>query len=425
MLIEFSVENFRSFAGEQVLSMNAGRFRSQRVGSVINSEFNGAPHTLRSLAVMGSNGSGKSSLIRAIWLLQELVENSAQKMQKGDKLPVTPQKLDSSLRDNPSKFQIIFSHNSVVYTYAFSATSEYFVHECLHEKRRGAPIKEVFSRSRREDGKYDWNLGTLPAENARVWRDSTRLNALFLSTAVQLNSDELALPFEWLTDSLRIIWGDVPFSPSLTSHLIKDHVDDGCRSAILNIVREADLGIKNIVVHERQFDENLVPTDAPEEMRRRMIQELKDSTFYEPEFLHRDRQGDTVTFEFEDESDGTQKLYSLAGPIVTSLRHNVTLIVDELDTSLHPLLLRLIVSLFQNPENDLSTSQLIFSTHDAGLLDSNILERDQFVFAEKRRGATELIPLIDYRPRKGEAIRDNYLRGRYGGIPAISRVKGT
>jgi AAA15 family ATPase/GTPase len=176
------------------------------------------------------------------------------------------------------------------------------------------------------------------------------------------------------------------------------------------------------MIEDVAFDASSLPIDMPDEVRETIINEMQDETFYSARFEHRTRQLQRVLFDFDEESDGTKRLFSMAGALVTAIRHNFTLVIDEIEESLHPYIVRLLVQMFQNPEIENSTAQLIFTTHSDGLLDSGLLERDQFWFVEKRRGATELIPLNDYRPRKGEAVRLNYLRGRYGGVPAIPSV---
>lgn len=421
MLIDFSVANFRSFASAQRLSLSAGRFNSDRVGSIQNTASKTAPHLLRVAAIMGANGAGKSNLIKALEFFQQFVAMSAQSMQRGDKIDVVPFRLDNEFSEKASAFEISFVYENVEYHYNFSVNRKEVVSEVLLSRTKDRTLKEVFSRQLNIDGNA-WNLGSLPKAQARLWRQSTRPNALFLSTAVQLNSDDLAKPFEWLTKRLRVQTSDDPFSPSLTSHLIKDHVSDGCRTAIFNLLREADLGIRNVVVEEEDFDESSLPADMPDEIKSNLSADLKGKKFLSAKFEHRTKQMNTILFDYDEESEGTQRLFEIAGPWITSLRHDYTLVVDEIENSLHPFLVRLLVQMFQTPEREDGRAQLIFSTHNDGVLDAGVLERDQFWFVEKRRGQSELIPLIDYKPRKGEAVRSNYLKGRYGGVPAIAHV---
>jgi hypothetical protein len=125
-------------------------------------------------------------------------------------------------------------------------------------------------------------------------------------------------------------------------------------------------------------------------------------------------------FDFQDESEGTQKLFALAGPIFEILKHGQVLIVDELDRSLHALLVRQLIEMFQNPDLNQKGAQLIFTTHDTSLLDGGLLRRDQIWFVEKDDAqASRLYPLSDFSPRKGEALERGYLAGRYGAVPIL------
>jgi AAA15 family ATPase/GTPase len=127
-----------------------------------------------------------------------------------------------------------------------------------------------------------------------------------------------------------------------------------------------------------------------------------------------------VEFLGEDESLGTQRFFSIAGPIIVALERGQVLAVDEIDDSLHPLLVRRLVELFHSPETNPHGAQLIMNTHDATMLDTRLFRRDQIWFTEKDSvGASRLYPLSDYSPRKDEALSKGYLHGRYGAVPAL------
>ena len=144
-----------------------------------------------------------------------------------------------------------------------------------------------------------------------------------------------------------------------------------------------------------------------------------------PHFVHR-VEGREYQFEMAEESAGTQLFFSLSGPLLDLLERGRLLIVDELDSSLHPLLVQRIVDLFQSPETNPKGAQLVFTTHDVSLLDSQKMRRDQVWFTEKDNDqVSHLFPLLDFSPRKGEALEKNYLGGRYGGIPILGPMKET
>jgi AAA15 family ATPase/GTPase len=128
----------------------------------------------------------------------------------------------------------------------------------------------------------------------------------------------------------------------------------------------------------------------------------------------------------EEESNGTQKLFQLALPVLLALREGSVLVVDELESSLHPSLAQEIVILFNNPSKNPNNAQLIFSTHDTNLLGTilgePVLRRDQVWLTEKDpEGGTVLYPLTDYKPRKSENLERGYLQGRYGAIPFLGK----
>ena len=120
------------------------------------------------------------------------------------------------------------------------------------------------------------------------------------------------------------------------------------------------------------------------------------------------------------ESEGTLQMFAVSTPILEALEKGHVLFIDELDTSLHPLLVRSLVEMFHNPDINRCNAQLIFNTHDTTLLDQSLFRRDQIWFTEKDAdGAADLYSLLDFSPRKNEALAKGYLQGRYGAIPFL------
>jgi uncharacterized protein len=140
-----------------------------------------------------------------------------------------------------------------------------------------------------------------------------------------------------------------------------------------------------------------------------------------PKFLHSSDKG-RAQFNLGDESEGTQRLFMLAGPLFEILRTGSVLFVDELDRSLHALLVRQLIEMFQNPSLNPAGAQLVFTTHDTSLLSGDLLRRDQVWLVEKDADqASRLYPLTDFAPRKKEALERGYLSGRYGAVPVLKR----
>ncbi|WP_334191076.1 AAA family ATPase, partial [Noviherbaspirillum sp.] len=142
-------------------------------------------------------------------------------------------------------------------------------------------------------------------------------------------------------------------------------------------------------------------------------------------FYHATEQGKAV-FDLADESNGTRNLLFLAGPVLDILNRGLTLVIDELDTSLHTLLVRELVRLFHRPDVSIGGAQLVFTTHDTSLLDApDLFRRDQIWFVEKdHEQASSLVSLSEFSPRKNEALERGYLIGRYGGVPFLSHTLG-
>ena len=129
---------------------------------------------------------------------------------------------------------------------------------------------------------------------------------------------------------------------------------------------------------------------------------------------------DPVSLDFEDESSGTQRFFALIGPWIDILDNGYTVFIDEIETSLHPILVREILRLLFCSKNNPRGAQIVFTTQNTILLDNTLMRRDQIWFTEKTpAGTTHLYPLTDYQPRKDEALAKGYLAGRYGAIPFL------
>jgi len=189
------------------------------------------------------------------------------------------------------------------------------------------------------------------------------------------------------------------------------------------------LGISDIVVKRKKVDIDTLrfPDGMPSDVRSKIIMEIEDRKGFDVNMIHKNIvTGDNVPIPLEDESDGTQEFFKLIGPWMQARVFGMTVFVDEIEASLHPLLTGELVRAFQDYFVEVgkgqSQAQLVFATHDTTLLDPELLRRDQIWFTEKDKdGGTRLCPLSDYRPRKGEAIQKGYLSGRYGGVPILER----
>ena len=417
MLIEFSVTNFRSFRERQTLSL--AKARGQELSKTNSFKVNAANEfqLLRSAAIYGPNAGGKSNLLRAVETMKDIVLNSANQ-QRGDELPVDPFRLDSTTQEKPSEFEIIFIVEGVRYQYGFTATKERINEEWLlaYPKKRPQRWFDRIWNSEKET--YDWELGGNLTGAKQLWQKSTRDNALFLSTAVQLNSQQLQPIYDWFMNKLRTSqvggWG-IGFSASLCENEEKIQV--------LEFLKAADLGITDIEVDTEVFDPQKLPDHMPESIKNDLVKQMKGKKVLDKvRTIHKTMEGNIVAFDLlEDESDGTQRFFGFAGPWLDSLESGNVLFIDELHENLHPKLVQFLVQLFHSDITNPNNAQLVFTTHETSILNQEVFRRDQIWFSEKNSSqASELYPLTDFSPRKGkENLELAYLSGRYGALPFV------
>lgn len=413
MLLEFRVSNFRSIRDEQVLSMVAASGDKTFADTHLASTgLKGLPNVVRSAVVYGANASGKSTLLLALHYMRTVVAESATVIQPNQTYNVQPFKLDAAKLTEPTSFVLSFVMRGVRYEYAFAMRPERFVSESLTVYRTARPT-QLYSRQLAADGQsYDYEFSSLLPGPKKLWQDSTRPNALFLSTAAQLNSELLGQVLRDIVHSIFYIPAGVDITHDFTTALLK--TSDG-RDAVRKFLTEADISIANVQTVSRKGIHNQIMFGAEGQTQTNRI----EGEFILPVFEHKTLQG-SATFELHEESQGTQRLFGLIAPLTEVLKKGQTLVVDELDSSLHTLLVRQLVSLFHSAETNPLGAQLIFTTHDTALLDTELFRRDQIWLTEKDdHQATRVYPLSDFSPRKGEAIERGYLTGRYGGIPFL------
>lgn len=418
MLVEFRVENFRSLRQEQVLSLVASKDKTLQETNAIDTGLKAAPSLLRSAAIYGANASGKSNLIKALQYMRSMVVESAT-LQPGQPFSVQPFLLDEQSAVEPSAFEASFLLDGVRYQYGFAMARERIVSEHLLVYKAFKPQRWYERRYDDKIGKDVYEFGSGLKGRKSLWEEATRPNSLFLSMAVQLNSESLRPVFDWFVKGLVIFNEQSRLNPGVSIQMLKQA--QGCKQ-ICDLLSAADISIADIKVVTRKVPGQTVHFDlaaGKTEVRQEEVEE------HELRFSHVTEHGQ-AEFELDDESSGTRNLLFLTGPVLSILEKGLTLVIDELDTSLHTLLVRELVRLFHNPEINTGGAQLIFTTHDTSLLDaSGLLRRDQVWLVEKdRRQASELIGLSEFSPRKNEAIERGYLMGRYGGIPLLDQHLG-
>ena len=416
MLIEFSVTNYRSFLPPQSLTLTANTAAELQEENSFVSPVSTLPRLLRSAVVYGPNAAGKSNLIHAIAFMKKFILSSAKESQEGEKINATPFLFNRQGSNNPSEFEVLFIQDGIRYQYGFAVNSERVTGEWLFAYPESRAQKWFERNYDSETQKDIWYFGPKFTGIRKVWQEATRSNALFLSTAIQLNNEQLKPVFNWFDRKLRVITQGENISPEFSTNECEKEEK---KKKILKFVNAADPSIADIFLEKKDFSMEDLPADMPQSIKEEIAKDLKGKKLTEMFFKHPSSDtGEDVVLDFDEESAGTRKLFALAGPWLDVLENGFVLFVDELDTSLHPLLVRFLLNLLHNPEANQHNAQLVFTTHDTTVLDQTLMRRDQVWFVEKdAENATSLYPLSDYKPRKGEALQKGYLYGRYGALP--------
>lgn len=425
MLLQFSVKNFKTFKEPATLSLIASNYDKSLEETNVESDNIFELRILRSAIVYGANASGKSKLIEALAFMRRLVLDSSKESQKGDPIEIEPFLFEVNAAQQPSEFEVIFMHKNEVFRYGFEVTKASIVAEWLYHRPKNKEV-ELFYR---EGNTFDVNAKKFPKGDILAKAELVRENALMLSVAAQFNDKIAGHAWDWFLGLLILSglneYGYQGFTMNKTVQPAEKH-------RILEIMKAADLGIHDLKPLEYDFSQ--LPVGTPLELRmaleRRMNENgekvfsdvLASHSVYDE---HNELVGEVQLSMEDEESSGTKKFYAITGPVIDALRNGHVLIVDELDSKLHPNLVCKIVSAFNSAQTNPSGAQLIFNTHDTNLLSSNLFRRDQIWFTEKDRyGAAKLYSLADFK-EVGAPVRNNanyeinYIRGKYGAVPYL------
>ncbi|MCU7934449.1 MAG: ATP-binding protein [Candidatus Thiodiazotropha sp. (ex Dulcina madagascariensis)] len=420
MLVEFSVKNFLSICEQATLSLVAVKGQELEETNTFQPDAPSTPAMLRSAAIYGPNAAGKSNVIRALQTMERLVIESAGQSQAGEALAVTPFLLNESARSQPSEFEVTFISQGVRYQYGFAATKERITEEWLLAYPKGRPQRWIDRAYDEKSQSYAWRTMDKLTGKKQTWQAATRPNALFLSTAVQLNNQQLKPVFDWFSDTLHVT-GFGRWNPTFSIDLCEK---EKTREKIMSFLQAADIDIEGIELQNEKFNINDLPDDMSEAAKNEIVEKYQGKSFVSVKTSHVSDSGKKVLFDMDDESDGTQKIFALAGPWLDILENGYVLIIDELHDNLHPLIVEFLIKLFHSENTNPKNAQLIFSTHDTSILNQEIFRRDQIWFCDKDKDhATQLYPLTDFSPRKGvENLERGYLSGRYGALPYLKNI---
>lgn len=403
MLLEFKCSNHRSVKDEISFSMIAG---SDNTSEDLLREFGGVK-VLRSAIIYGANGSGKSNFINALAFVQSLVVNSINH-QPGQGILQVPHKLCSL--ETPSEYSIQFVKNDIRYAYGFSIKQNMVYEEYLYYFPKGRQVK-IFERNGMEIKPGDRYKGIFEV-SINVLKD----NRLFLSCAANFsNVEEVTDAFMFFNSDMVVYNPDINNWTERSIQLMQENPQ--IKKIFIDILRALGTEAKDVRVKldKVNFAELQRELSLPDELK--VLLGSQGGKRIEAKIVYDQFEVDLMT----EESEGVKRLFQMICPIIDILNSGKILICDELESSLHESVISQIVQLFHFNQKE-KFAQLIFSTHDTSLLDTDLFRRDQVWFTQlNEERATDLYSLVEIKNvRKRENLKKGYVSGKYGAIPMLN-----
>ncbi|MEN8907575.1 MAG: ATP-binding protein [Clostridiales bacterium] len=439
MLLRFNVENFLSFNNSQELSMYSSRVRKHKEHTIEYTDFS----VLKSAFLYGANASGKSNFVKSISYAKNIIINGISNTNLFNKYF----KVDKNNIDKPSKFEFEIMIENTVYIYGLGlllnkkiVTDEWLYKYTLKSKKEVT----IFER---ENNKVIFNEDILFDENSKkrmsVYIDDikTMPSSLFLSEIAtkHLENEDIKLlevVHNWFKYNLITIF---PESEFLNKLLIG--YDKKLNKLFSKYLKGFDTGISEITVSETEDFSNVLDEINNKQLVNDIInlEKNREIIFYDKtkkklfsfrknvndnltinklNIIHEGKNNDSISFEYEEESDGTRRLFDLI-PLYTELESSRTILIDEFDRSLHPKLSKKFIELFYTISKD-TKSQLIVTTHESSLLDLLLVRRDEIWFIEREKdGSSKIFTLDQFKERFDKSVEKAYLLGRYGALPTF------
>ncbi len=417
MLLSFSVENFYSYRERQTLSLLAeDRENLIENTTPIDAMALRGHRVVKFAGIYGANASGKTNFLLAFHRLTEIIANSAKESTSADQLPVTAFQLDDAWAKRPTQFSATFVIDNVVYVYDVSLTKDRIHSEELTAFSKTHP-QRLFSRRVNSDGKSQWHFSRTHFRRDKALESRTRHNSLYLSVGALFNHPQLAMISEYFS---RCSFRAPQFARAdfikLTSRCDSDTKFHRWAAEMLSVAHTGIAALRLAETHDAQGEHVRSVRSETAKAHFRHVKEMQ--------VAHLKADGQTVWWPIGWESEGTRQLLSLLRSWYDILSQGGLVLVDEIEASLHPLLCRRLLTMLAETRPGEHQGQLIFTTHDTTLLDQSILRRDQIILADKSNdGATQLVSLLHYTPRAGEALQKGYLSGRYGAVPLLTEFK--
>ncbi|MFI9581924.1 ATP/GTP-binding protein [Streptomyces sp. NPDC052236] len=424
MLLRFRVTNHKSIRDTTELVLTKSSFEGVRP-----KDGDWSSVTNRVVGIFGPNASGKTTLLDAMDFAVKAIKNSANWSDRKS-FPHAPFLLDKDSKRETSAYEFDFTVKGTRHAYGFESSSKGVASEWLYSFPEGRR-RILFERSGPESDDVTFSRN-LRGENVRISRLMGSYN-LYLSTASMANHAYLRRIHHYLTKHLPYAAFSEFYKQSRIMSVKKWIEDKEALQQAQTLLRFADLGIHRLSLEEIEIDEKT--KSSMHRAMKAILEEGDDEEEFFANFLEEQRKvisfwhkgsspEDSHNLALSDESSGTVAWLSLALPALREIKYGGVLLVDELDSSLHPRLASALIAMFKSPKINPLGAQLVFTSHDTSLmghLSGDGLDREEMWFAEKSPdGVTEIYPLTDFPVKKDHNIERRYLGGRYGAVPTLA-----
>ena len=410
MIVDFTVENFRSIKNEQLFSLYVDKKNNHHAGNISYAEDDIG--LLKSVAIYGANASGKTNLLLAIQALRKLIVESGD-WKDGDPIDCyEPYLLSDETSSKPTKLEMEFYAGKERYKYSVEYNLEEILFEKLDQYKTSKP-SNIFTRTAPDD----WKM----VKFGDSYKGGKRQFAFFPNNAYLSKAGNSPESPEFIREIYAFFRRKINILGTDKNIDVLDwEKKPGLSDVVNSFLSKADFGISGFSFEKGELPDGFsLPDGLPDAIKNKITEQLTKKAV----FKHRNDAGDDVIFDLTKESRGTRKIFKLIPFFTMVLISGEAVCIDEIESSLHPHIAELVIKLFNDPLVNTKNAQLIFTTHDMSLMSQSLFRKDQvYLCAKSAKDGSEFVPLDEY----DSSLKDSspfakwYNEGRLGGIPEIN-----